>query len=95
MPTNEFLMDSDTYLKDRVGSVAVVLLDAKDEIPRTVAAHYLHKSSKRTICLLGKQAHVQRVGARRPRCLQEASKVRKQYDVCSGEGALEDGPLPA
>jgi hypothetical protein len=46
MPTNEFLMDSDTYLKDQVGSIAVVLLNSKDEIPSTVAAHCMHKSSK-------------------------------------------------
>jgi hypothetical protein len=90
-------MDNDTYLKDRVGPVAAVLLDAEDEIHSTVAAHRLHEPPERTIRPLGKQEQVRRVGDRRPRCLQEVvvgAEGEEAVDALD-EGALEDGPLPA
>ena len=43
----QVLNEVTTYLQDRVGPVAAVLLDAEDEIPGPVAAHHLHEPSAR------------------------------------------------
>jgi hypothetical protein len=98
MPTTEFPMYSiNRYLKDWVGPVAAVMLDAEDEIPGPVAAHRLHEPPARTSPPFAKKERERGVGDRRPRFLQEAVVCAEGEEAVDAldEGALEDGPLPA